>query len=365
MKPSNQNNRKKAVRVLFFAYRPELNATSRYRVYKLIPHLEEAGIKCIVCPPFSNRLYSRLINKPGKVTLVVVMVVSFFNRVIQLRHLAKCDVVVIQQELLRFFGPFLEHLVKFFKKKIIFDFDDANFALHQLANRKPQSRYYDYSKTAKIIKLSDYVLAGSEYLKDYAMQITDKVAKVPTSVDFERYTLKNVDAQKPVIGWIGTSSTLKYLEPMEDVFSQLRKEGADFSVKIVCNKPFVFSSVETIYKKWKLEDEIADLKSFDIGIMPMPDDQFARAKCGFKAIQYMAVGIPAVCSAVGENLIIAQHNNGCLAVNEQQQWVEKLSLLIRDSKLRKAIGRRAREMIENRYNLAKNCRQVIEIIRSL
>lgn len=364
MKPSNHNNKKRTLRVLFFAYRPELNATSRYRVYKLIPHLEKAGIECIVCPPFSSKLYLRLINKPSKAMMVVMMLVSFFNRVIQLRHLARCDVVVIQQELLRFFDPFLEYLVKFSKKKIIFDFDDANFALHQLANSKP-SRFYDYSKTAKIIKMSDYVLAGSEYLKDYAMQITDKVAKVPTSVDFERYTLKDFDGEKPVIGWMGTSSTLKYLEPMRAVFSQLREEGKNFSVKIVCNQPFEFNCIETIYKKWKLEDEIADLKSFDIGIMPITDDQYARAKCGFKAIQYMAVGVPAVCSAVGENLIIAKDNNGCLMVENQQQWVDNLSLLIDDSQLRKTLGHQARKMIEAKYNIAKNCSKIIEIIRSI
>lgn len=351
--------------IVFFASRPDRNASNRYRIYKMAEQMKQDGIECIVCPPYSNRLYSKLLNRPGKCILLVITIITFFNRIFQLRHLRKYRIAIVQQEMMRFFPPIFERLLKRWKIKLIFDFDDANFALHQLANSKSPSRYYDYSKTAKIIKLSDYVLAGSEYLKNYAMQITDKVAKVPTSVDFERYTLKNVDGHKPVIGWIGTSSSLKYLEPMEAVFSQLRQEGADFSVKIVCNLPFEFSSVETIYKKWKLEDEIEDLKSFDIGIMPISDDQYARAKCGFKIIQYMAVGIPVVCSPVGENVLIAGKQNSCLLADTMPQWVEKLSLLLADGKLRKTMGQYGRKTVGNNYTIHKNVERVLGVINSL
>lgn len=365
MRLIKNHNKKNTLKVLFFASRPELNATSRYRINKLIPHLERAGIQCIVCPPFSNKLYSKLINVATKPTLIHVTAVSFFNRLVQLRHLRKCDIVVIQQELLRFFGPYFEYLIKLFNKRIIFDFDDANFALHKLTDDKPPSRFYDYSKTAKIIKLSDCVFAGSEYLKQYALQFTDNVVKIPTGIDIERYTPKSKYGQTPVIGWMGTSASLRYLTPMENVFSQLYQKGFDFSVKIVCNKPLHFKSFKMINKRWSLEDEVTDLNGFDIGIMPLPDDEFAQAKCGFKMIQYMAVGIPIVCSAVGENMIIGQDQGSCFLVHNEQQWIEKLSVLLADSHLRRTMGQRARRVVEAKYTVAKSAQQVVEIIRRL
>lgn len=213
--------------------------------------------------------------------------------------------------------------------------------------------------------LSDYVFVGSEHLKQYALQFTDNVAKIPTGADIERYTPKSIYGQTPVIGWMGTSASLKYLMPMENVFSGLNQKGFDFSVKIVCNQPFHFKSVKTTNKRWSLEDEIEDLKRFDIGIMPMPDDEFTRAKYGFKMIQYMAVGIPAVCSAVGENVTIGQGQDSCFLVHNEQQWIGKLSVLLADSRLQRTVGQRSRRVVEARYTVAKSAQRVIKIIRSL
>lgn len=327
--------------------------------------MKQDGVECIVCPPYSNRLYSKLLNRPGKCILLVITIITFFNRIFQLRHLRKYRIAIVQQEMMRLFPPFFERLLKRWKIKLIFDFDDANFALQLLNNGRRPSRFYDYGKTEEIIRLSDYVLAGSEYLKKYARRFTDKVTKVPTAVDADRYTAKEGCGRPLVIGWIGSSATQKYLEPMESVFGELKQKGFDFTTKIVCDQPFNFKNIRTVNKTWALEDEISDLKSFDIGIMPMPDDEFSRAKCGFKIIQYMAVGIPVVCSPVGENVLIAGKQDSCLLADTMPQWVEKLSLLLADGELRKTMGQYGRKTVGDNYTIHKNVERVLGVINSL
>jgi glycosyltransferase involved in cell wall biosynthesis len=357
--PSKNNN------IIFFASRPDWNASNRYRIYKLAQVLEQEGIKCIVCPPYSNTVYARLINRPGKLILFVTTVMTFFRRIWQMRHLRNYHIAVVQQEMMRLFPPLFEYFIKRCGKTLILDFDDANFALHQLAGRKYSWRLYDSRKTEKIIRISDYVFAGSDYLMEYARGFTDKTAKIPTAVDIERYSVKTGVNAYPVIGWMGSSATLKYLEPLDNVFEKLRQKGYQFTVRIVCNQPFHFKSVTADNKRWRLEDEIADLNSFDIGIMPMPDDEFSRAKCGFKIIQYMATGIPVVCSPVGENVRIAGRQDSCLLAGSGQEWVDKLSLLLDNPQLRQSMGQCGRKTVRQKYTIRENAIRIREIINAL
>jgi glycosyltransferase involved in cell wall biosynthesis len=352
-------------RIVFFASRPEWNASNRYRVYKLAEALRQEGIECVVCSPYSNAMYARLINRPGKFNLLLVTVITFFRRLWQLRHLRNYPIAVIQQEMMRLFPPFFESFIKRCGTLLILDCDDANFALDHLTGGKRRWRFYDPKKTETIIRMCDYVFAGSEYLANYARRLTDKVLWIPTAVDLERYPVRTGTNTCPVIGWMGSSTTLKYLEPLDEVFRILRQKGYNFTVRIVCNRPFEFKSITAENKVWRLEDEIADLNSFDIGIMPMPDDNFSRAKCGFKMIQYMATGIPVVCSPVGENVRIAGCQESCLLAGSEQEWSEKLAFLLDNPGRRETMGHHGRSRVSQTYTIRHNAIRIRELIDSL
>jgi glycosyltransferase involved in cell wall biosynthesis len=102
---------------------------------------------------------------------------------------------------------------------------------------------------------------------------------------------------------------------------------------------------------WRKETELDDLRAMDIGIMPLPDDAWARGKCGLKGLQYMALGIPAIMSPVGVNSEIIQDGvNGHLATTTAE-WVDCLSRLIDDAEARRAMGRAARRTVEEHYSV--------------
>jgi glycosyltransferase involved in cell wall biosynthesis len=170
---------------------------------------------------------------------------------------------------------------------------------------------------------------------------------------------------KLTIGWIGSSATLHYLEDMKEILDMIYDLHPEVQLKIVGNTFFDCERMPTIKKEWNYDEEITDLHSFDIGLMPLTDDPWSRGKCGFKLLQYMAVGIPAVSSPVGVNKeIIKDGENGMLA-ESKESWINKLSLLLKDGNLRRDIGKRGRIAVMNDFSAKKNVIKLIKIFKSL
>jgi glycosyltransferase involved in cell wall biosynthesis len=158
---------------------------------------------------------------------------------------------------------------------------------------------------------------------------------------------------KPVIGWTGSHSTLKYLDPVVPLLASISKRyGA--KVLIICNKPPAFSFPGLVYIPWSEETEVADLRKIHIGLMPLVQDAWSEGKCGFKLIQYLSLGIPAVASPVGINRkIIDQGQNGFLCTSETE-WEDALRTLLHDSTLRQKFGQSGREKIIREYSIQAN-----------
>jgi glycosyltransferase involved in cell wall biosynthesis len=248
---------------------------------------------------------------------------------------------------------------------IVYDFDDAIFrsnvsdANRQLAWLKwPQ-------KAGAICGLSTHVIAGNEYLRQYASQFNAGVSIVPTTIDTDAYTLRQGTAlhDPPVIGWTGSLTTIKHLETITEVLKELRKSFR-FRFKVFGADRFTIPGLEIESVPWTAASEIAHLTEFDIGIMPLPDDDWSRGKCGLKALQYMALGIPVVASAVGVNSdIITDGRNGFLA-SSRAEWVEKLLRLLTDPALRRKFSDQGRMTIESRYSARVQAPRVLEIFEA-
>ena len=250
-------------------------------------------------------------------------------------------------------SPFYTYLLKLRNSNIIFDFDDAVFL------RKPKS-----AKT--LIKVSSLVFAGSHYNFDYAFQYNENTKFLPTPVPLERFKPKNQynHQQRIIIGWIGSVSTLPNLSLIADALDNVAKRCPDVVLRIIGSRnredllpDFNLIDVEII-PQIPYERVPDYMEEMDIGIMPLEDNEWEKGKCLGKTLEYMAAGVPSVISKVGENIYAVEDNiNGFLAAN-QDEWTEKLSVLAKDSELRRRLGLAGLKMVEKEYS-TKICSKVL------
>lgn len=307
----------------------------------------------------------RILYKRGHwLRKAAALVSGFWKRVFLLGVIPSYDIIFIQREAFPLGPPFFERAFRQMSKRIIYDFDDAIF----YPSVSPENRFIRFlkspQKTGKIIKLSDLVIAGNDYLAQYAKGFNHRVEILPTPVDVEKYKPGIKKNSEPiVIGWIGSRTTAAFLKDVEDPLREVSKRfGKRVRIKIVGGGGFKFKSLSAEYKEWSLDEEVKDLQSFDIGIMPLPDNPWTRGKCGFKALQYMSVGIPAVCSAVGITCEIIKDGMNGFLIRSREEWVSKLSRLVEDDQLRKEIGQAGRRWVEENYSLDAHARKFLALI---
>lgn len=283
---------------------------------------------------------------------------GFVRRVGMLFAIPGYDFVFIHREIAPIGPPFFEWvIIKLLRKKVIYDFDDAIW----LTDKKHESSIAKTirwrSKVAAICKWSHRVSAGNAYLADYAKQFNQNTIVNPTTIDtvnVHTTVPKHNSKDRIVIGWTGSHSTLKYLNEIEDVLVQIEQNFPQVDFCVIADKEPSLKLKRMEFKPWSLESEVIDLNQFDIGIMPLPNDEWTKGKCGFKALQYMAVEIPTVASPVGVNTSIINHGvNGFLA-ETSSEWEKSLSLLIESEGLRRQFGKAGRLMVEQRYSVASN-----------
>ena len=305
--------------------------------------------------------YISFLEKRGYVSEVFLIQKGLLNRLELFRKLTNFDIVFLHRKLFRFFDWFN---LRRHSKRLLYDFDDA--LMFRDPNKKKQKSYLRESSFRRTVRESDIVIAGNDYLKGFAMRENSETFVLPTSVDLERYTEKTAhQSDAIVLGWIGSGSTLVYLEKIKDILDAVFDRFPNVRLKIVSDTFIDCRKMPVIKKQWNADDEISDLHTFDVGLMPLTDDPWSRGKCGFKLLQYMAVGVPAVCAPVGVNReIVTDGVNGFWAEKENE-WIERLSVLIRDSKLRLTMGKKARETVIKNYSTEQNCMKLADILKHL
>ena len=354
------------MRVLFWVPYPTEGASNRYRVEQYLPYLREAGVNYSLRPFWSKRAFRVLYKNGHWFTKCFYFILGTIYRFFDLLTISQYDLVFIHREAYPIGGAFLETLLVRLKKPFIFDFDDAIFLPTVSRPNNFIERYKKPDKITDIIKMSKCVIAGNHYLADFALRYNRSVYVIPTPIDTESYYPNKKDHRDEVIiGWIGSVTTSSFLNSMKNIFIQLSKRFHQVKFKIVGGDFCIVDLPSVINKTWSLEEEMDGLRTFDIGIMPMPDNEWTKGKCGFKAILYMSMGIPCVCSPVGVNKeIIVDGINGFLADTEDK-WIEKFSLLIEDSKIRERLALAGRRTVEERYSVNVNAPKFLKIIEDV
>jgi len=340
--------------ILFLCPYPGNEAPSqRFRFEQYFDILEKNGVHIHHAPFFSLSAWLTLYKDGKSLQKAGYILIGFIKRLTILLKLKNYNYIFIHREVSPVGPPFYEWLLtKIFKKKIIYDFDDAIWL------KDPDECYLKSWlkckwKVAKICRWSYKVSAGNAYLANYAIQFNSNVIINPTTIDTDLHRPLPVVNDKLTIGWTGTHSTLQYLETVISILKELKAEY-DFNFLIIANKKprLGFNSFQ--YMQWKKSTEIEDLNKIDIGIMPLSDDPWSKGKCGFKALQYMALEKPALVSPVGVNKNIVTHEVNGFHCNSPLEWEERIRFLLENHSERRKMGIEGRKTVKKYYSIKSN-----------
>ncbi|MDD5439156.1 MAG: glycosyltransferase family 4 protein [Candidatus Omnitrophica bacterium] len=362
------------MKILFVVSGTRRVAASRYRVYQYLPAFERLGVDCRVMSSISDRATDLSIRSPEFKTAMRLAYYGllFFERFFRFWLIFFgaffADIIFLQRATF----PFgLARLLRLTRKKIVFDIDDAIY----LPDTQDQSALTAYKAFIKereirdILGVSDCIIVENNYIKGYVKRYCSNVHKIPGPIDTERYCPLPPEARKGqdcvVIGWIGSPATTGYLHLLDNVFGELVRRVANVRIVLIGAGSYNVLEGIIVKKPWRYETEVADLQEFDIGLMPMPDNEWTKGKLGCKMLQYMALGIPPVVSYTPTNAELIQDRVNGFLISKAEEWVDVLSMLIRDVSLRHTIGDAGRRSVEDSCSVRNNAPRLVNILRSL
>jgi glycosyltransferase involved in cell wall biosynthesis len=290
---------------------------------------------------------------------------GFWRRLMSVWRVSRFDFVFIHREATPIGPPIFEWLIaKGFRKKIIYDFDDAIWLTDKTEEPSVTGFLRWRQKVKSICRWSYKVSCGNVYLCNYARRFQQQVIYNPSTIDTARIKSKlftNHNKGKIVIGWTGSHSTLKYLKTLEPVFQELEKDNPMIELTIICDEQPLLKLKSMTFINWSRETELEDLSKIDIGVMPLPNDEWAKGKCGFKALQYMSLGKPAVVSPVGVNTRIVDNGINGFHCSEAGDWLDRLRYLVKEAGVRAEMGKKGREKVFTDYSVASNTENFLSL----
>lgn len=309
--------------------------STRFRILPLAPLLEAQGIHCTIrhCFPTKYLVAQKRLIRP------IVDSTIALARVPQIWDAGRFDAVLMQRDLVRWPWFFPESLLLCRQPRLLLDIDDAQWL------------FASESKIKRIAERSSAVFCGNENLRGFFSPIPTLL--VPTCVDTSSYAVKQVsDSPQTVIGWVGSEFNFPFFEEIRVPLERLLR-NPNLTLEIVSDGKEVpsLAGLPVTYRRWRSDAEFDALLRFDIGIMPLPDNELTRHKCGLKLIQYMAAGLPSVASPVGANRdIVCDGETGFLATTAAE-WERAVLALAESSELRQRMGASARARAEARYDV--------------
>ena len=259
------------------------------------------------------------------------------------KQTTKFDGIFIHRKGLNFLDAFF---LSKYSKKIIYDFDDAIMYSDKTPERNSWSHFRPFSQS---VKLANMVIAGNSYLAEHARRFNQNVVVLPTGLDVKAYKVQtNIQNDGKIrLVWIGSRSTLKYLAEIKPALEQIGSQFNNVILRIICNDFFDLKNMKVEKFQWSLKKQAADLATSHIGLAPLPDNRFTRGKCGFKILQYQAASLPVIASPVGVNSEYVRQNVTGFLATSIQEWVEKITQLIKNPQLRKQMGNEGLTQVQN------------------
>lgn len=349
------------MKVLYLTKYTRLAGSSRMRSYQYFPYLEKAGMQVTVKPFFDDAYLKDFYA--GKKNISAVLK-SYVRRLGVLFSVFSYDRVIIEKEIFPFLPALAEWMLKLLGIQYIVDYDDAIFH-HYDQSANPLIKKFLGNKIANVMRFSGTVVAGNQYLADYAARSGAKnIEIIPTVIDLERYPIKqNADDEQFIVGWIGTKTTFeKHLLPCKDWIKALQIQEPNIRFHIVGITEDMDLGKNVQYIRWTEETEVAEILKMDIGLMPLQDSKWEKGKCAYKLIQYAACGIPGVASDVGMNREVTVPGETGILASADEEWIQAIKTLKSNTELRHQMGRNARKKVEERYCIQQTSTKWKEIL---
>ena len=341
------------MKIIFLTvHRKDRSPSQRFRFEQYLTFFKEKNFEVthfyLVSEKDDKLLYSK-----GNLIRKAILLLKYVLRLTKLcRSISNYDICFVQREVIFLWTFYFERIISK-KTNLVYDFDDSIFLPNISENNKNFSFLKGCKKIKEIIKISDLIFAGNSYLGEYALNYNKNVKIVPTTIDTDIYSEVSLPKNELVtIGWSGSVTTIKHFEyaiPFLKIIKE--KYGDAISIKVIGDKNYLNKDLDIVGLPWVKETELLDLSSIDIGIMPLPNDKWAKGKCGLKGLQYMSLGIPTLMSPVGVNSEIIEDGVNGFLCGHIDEWIDRISQLIESPKLRTKIGANGKQTVETKYSV--------------
>ena len=349
-------------RILALTRYGNLGSSSRLRIMQYLPALEVAGFEVHVQAFINDETLAARYDR-GSYSLSNIMG-CYAKRVKAMLTRKAFDLVWVEKEALQWWPLWLEKLL-LSNIPYVLDFDDAVFH-HYDQHRVSVVRKLYGKRIDRLMAEAALVVCGNDYLAERAKQaVTPWVEVLPTVIDLDRYPvpIQKAETTPPRIVWIGSPSTVKYLDLLREPLKALAKT-TPFIFRVIGGE-FHVDGVQTECLPWTEATEVSDIMACDVGVMPLEDTAWERGKCGYKLIQYMACNLPVVASPVGVNQTIVSNGVNGLLASGPADWLESFEHLLSNSEARQNMGQAGRSQVENVYSLQVTAPRLADWLKSI
>ncbi|TAJ24085.1 MAG: glycosyltransferase family 1 protein [Nitrospirae bacterium] len=317
-------------------------------------HFARAGYEIVHDAFYSRQLYQRL-GKRGLLWKACGVLWACVKRLRSLWMAWRSDLVYVCLEAMPIGPPILEWvIVHLFKRPMVYDIDDLIY-LKKPGSRDPLPTLFDRRRKVEfLMRSARHVIVCTPHLEKVARSVNVRVARISSTIDTVKYrSRERYDTPCVTIGWSGSFSTSPYLHLLDNVLRTVQQRHG-VAIRVIGDARFSIAGVEVQAIPWRLESEVEDLLGMDIGLYPLPHEEWVLGKSGLKALQYMGLGIPTVLTPIGANLEIVEHGKNGFFADSEEEWTDALTKLIQDSTLREEVGRAGRKTVEDRYSVEAN-----------
>jgi len=353
-------------RVLFLTPYPRHCAPSqRLKFEQYYAYFEEHGIEVTVSPFVCSALWRILYQRGHIIKKTGLTIFGYLRRLWDFLRAGRFDAVYVHLWVVPFGPPWFEELMAWRGIKIIYDIDDLIYRPRASQANAFMSRLRNEERIARIMQVAQHVIVSTEYLRRFTLRYNTEATCVSSTIDTGAYYPRchSNGTYSVTIGWSGSHSTAPYLHLIAPVLKRL-SERFNIRLLVIGEPRFRMDGVRVESRPWRLERETADLAEIDIGVYPLPDEEWVLGKSGLKALQYMGMGVPVVASAIGAVCdFLVDGESGFLAHN-LEDWEEKLSCLIQDPGLRTRMGSAGREIVEERFSVRVTASVYLRILES-
>lgn len=360
-----KNNKKVAI---ICPYPKDCAPSQRLKYEQYLDLLTEKGFSFEILSFFGNNAWKVIYTERNYLKKTTYTLLGYLKRIAFLFSIRKYDILYIHLWVTPIGFPVFEFLYNHFSKKYIYDIDDLIYLSVKSKFNSKIPFLKGRKKTEYLISNANHVISCTPFLDNYAKKFNNNTSDISSTVDTNIYKFREriINKENIVLGWSGSFSNTKYLYLIEDALQRVSKEY-NFTLKVIGDKSFRLNGVKTKSIDWQLESEIKDLYEIDIGLYPLPFEEWVNGKSGLKAIQYMALGIPTIATNIGTiNRIIKDGKNGFL-INENfsHEWYLAIKQLIEDDKIYKSISKSACKTILEKYSVKVNLSNYLGVFSSI